>query len=238
VTWSRLRTLDLDGSDQTINLIEVDPSAGWDWQPHAHSGCQTVPDAADDIGAFAAINGGFFSSGCTSDVMVKEDGVLHSTNTLLDWEMRTIGWSSSGAPRFEWIDEDTDWPAVSNALGGYPSLVTDGLAHAEVYPGETVWSSTDWSAHPRTAVGVSTAGDLMMLTLDGRTRAGDGLTTPALADLMVDLGAQQAINLDGGGSTTMVIEDCWIGDVVNAPSDDGSSGHEGERAVSDGLYIR
>jgi exopolysaccharide biosynthesis protein len=55
---------------------------------------------------------------------------------------------------------------------------------------------------------------------------------------MVDLGAQQAINLDGGGSTTMVVEDCWIGDVVNAPSDDGTSGHEGERAVSDGLYIR
>ena len=78
----------------------------------------------------------------------------------------------------------------------------------------------------------------MMLTLDGRTSAGDGLTTPALAELMRDLGAAQAINLDGGGSTTMVIEDCWIDDVVNSPSDDGSAAHTGERAVSDGLYIR
>ena len=42
----------------------------------------------------------------------------------------------------------------------------------------------------------------------------------------------QALGLDGGGSTTMVVEDCWLNDVVNNPSDDGSAGHGGSRSVA------
>ena len=61
-----------------------------------------------------------------------------------------------------------------------------------------------------------------MVTLDGRTSAGDGMTTQALAELMRDLGANDAVNFDGGGSTTMAIEDCWINDVVSFSSDNGS----------------
>ena len=64
------------------------------------------------------------------------------------------------------------------------------------------------------------------------------MTSQALAELMSDLGATEALNLDGGGSTTMAIEDCWINDVVNSPSDNQSSDHSGSRAVGSGLYIR
>ena len=73
----------------------------------------------------------------------------------------------------------------------------------------------------------------MLVTVDGRTSAGDGMTTPQLAELMEDLGAVQALGLDGGGSTTMIVEDCWLDDVVNNPSDAG-----GARSVASGLYIR
>ena len=78
----------------------------------------------------------------------------------------------------------------------------------------------------------------LMLTLDGRTAAGHGMTKQALAELMRDLGATDAINFDGGGSTTMAIEDCWINDVVSFPSDNGSADHNGARSVGSGLYIR
>ena len=50
---------------------------------------------------------------------------------------------------------------------------------------------------------------------------------------MEDLGAVQALGLDGGGSTTMIVEDCWLDDIVNNPSDAG-----GARSVASGLYIR
>ena len=63
------------------------------------------------------------------------------------------------------------------------------------------------------------------ITVDGRTSAGQGLTTTDLASLMVDLGAVDAVNLDGGGSTTMSIFQCWLNDVVNHPSDNSSDDH-------------
>jgi len=82
------------------------------------------------------------------------------------------------------------------------------------------------------------AGELLLLTVDGRTSAGDGMTCDQTAQLLLDLGAVDAANLDGGGSTTMTVQDCWIGDVVNHPSDNGEPDHHGERAVSDGIYLR
>ena len=55
------------------------------------------------------------------------------------------------------------------------------------------------------------------------------MTLPELARLMIELGASDAINLDGGGSTTMVVE----GKVMNKPSD-----ATGERPVSDAIVVR
>jgi exopolysaccharide biosynthesis protein len=64
------------------------------------------------------------------------------------------------------------------------------------------------------------------------------MTTSELGQILLDLGVVNAANLDGGGSTTLVVKDCWIGDVVNHPSDNGSSDHHGARPVGSGLYIR
>ena len=75
------------------------------------------------------------------------------------------------------------------------------------------------------------------MTLDGRTSLGSGVTSSDMADLMDSLGAVDAIGLDGGGSTSMTIEDCWHNDVVNHPSDNHSNGHNTPRSVSDGVYI-
>ena len=136
--------------------------------------------------------------------LLKSDGVLHSTNNLNGFEQR-LGVEHAADLQLAWIDSGQDWSSVGNAMGGYPSLVSSGNAFAEVYPGEQVYSSTDWSAHPRTAVGKTASNELILVTVDGRTSAGQGLTTTDLASLMVDLGAVDAVNLDGGGSTTMSI---------------------------------
>ena len=127
---------------------------------------------------------------------------------------------------------------MDNAVGGYPSLLSAGPPVAEIYPGQEVWSSTDWSNHPRTGLGLNASGTLYMVTADGRTAMGDGMTTTAFGQLMSDLGAIDAIGLDGGGSTTMYIEDCWLNNIVNFPSDNQSADHFGSRIVSDGVYIK
>lgn len=64
----------------------------------------------------------------------------------------------------------------------------------------------------RTAVGISADGkEVMWVTVDGRTATHRGLTLDELADQMIRLGAHQAINMDGGGSTQMVTRDPFLG---------------------------
>ncbi|MFN7927338.1 MAG: phosphodiester glycosidase family protein [Blastocatellia bacterium] len=83
--------------------------------------------------------------------------------------------------------------------------------------------------HPRTAIGMRADGTLVLVTVDGRQpKKSVGVTIPELIQLMQEFGCVQAINLDGGGSTTMVIR----GKVVNSVSD-----ATGERAVSDALLV-
>src|SRR4029078_1813381 len=70
--------------------------------------------------------------------------------------------------------------------------------------------------HPRTAIGFSRdSSTLYLLAIDGRSEKSVGVTLVELANLMRKLGAWQAMNFDGGGSTTVVID----GAVVNSPSD-------------------
>ena len=83
--------------------------------------------------------------------------------------------------------------------------------------------------HPRTAVARLSDGRILFVTIDGRQPGvSHGLSLPTLAELLVRHGAAEAINLDGGGSTTLVINN----HVANKPPDP-----TGERPVSDVLLI-
>jgi exopolysaccharide biosynthesis protein len=83
--------------------------------------------------------------------------------------------------------------------------------------------------HPRTVVGASKNGTIWLITVDGRNpQVSIGMTFAELQRLAFDLKLYYALNLDGGGSTTMVVN----GAIVNHPSDPA-----GPRRVSDGLIV-
>jgi exopolysaccharide biosynthesis protein len=91
----------------------------------------------------------------------------------------------------------------------------------------------DRELHPRTAIGIDReTGQVLMLVVDGRQTFSRGYTMVELANLMQTLGAEDALNLDGGGSSTMLALDPIgrIG-VRNSPSDGF------ERRVGNGLEI-
>jgi hypothetical protein len=115
-------------------------------------------------------------------------------------------------------------------IGGWPRILRDGENVAgESATIEGTLSRNAEARHPRTAVGFSRdSSTLFVLTVDGRSENSGGMTLVELANLMRELGASQAMNFDGGGSTTMVVE----GKVVNHPSD-----KEGERAVGNSLLV-
>ncbi len=111
-------------------------------------------------------------------------------------------------------------------LGGGPVLLRGGETAADA--GEYA-ASFRLQRHPRTVVGARADGQLVLVTVDGRQPGlSVGMTIAELTALMAEFGCSEAINLDGGGSTTMVIR----GKVVNHPSDPG-----GERSVGDALLV-
>lgn len=118
----------------------------------------------------------------------------------------------------------------SMLIGGWPRILRDGENVAgDAATTEGTLSRNAEARHPRTAVGFSRdSATLIILTVDGRSENSGGMTLVELANVMRELGAWQAMNFDGGGSTTMVVD----GKVVNRPSD-----KEGERAVGNALLV-
>jgi hypothetical protein len=117
------------------------------------------------------------------------------------------------------------WSDVKDAIGGGPRLVTGGVPVFQA--GESFLSTQLLPRNPRTAVGQLANGRIVMVAVDGRSSWSAGVTNSQLARLMTDLGAQTAMALDAGGSTTMAFD----GEVLNNPSDGG------ERAVADSLMV-
>lgn len=116
------------------------------------------------------------------------------------------------------------WPNVVDTIGGNPTLIEAGRTIGANVDGtgEFFWR------HPRTGVGTTADGEILLVTVDGRDpKRSVGMTLREFADLFASLGATYALNLDGGGSTTTVVD----GRVVNTPSD----GYE--RPVSSALLV-
>ncbi|HZZ41442.1 MAG TPA: phosphodiester glycosidase family protein [Tepidisphaeraceae bacterium] len=89
--------------------------------------------------------------------------------------------------------------------------------------------------HPRTAVGIGNGGKtLFLVVVDGRTKTSKGMSLRELAEEFVKLGAEEAINLDGGGSSVLAIRDPGTHKMVilNHPSDGK------ERSVGDVLGVK
>jgi hypothetical protein len=113
-------------------------------------------------------------------------------------------------------------------IGGGPRLVRGGRSAGAPDPGIYPSGFAD-ARHPRTAVGVRADGRILLVTVDGRQpERSVGMTIAELAALLLELGAVEGVNMDGGGSTTMAVR----GRVVNSPSD-----LAGERPVGDALLV-
>ena len=117
------------------------------------------------------------------------------------------------------------WPDVGSSVGGQPLLVSDGRALPDP-------NCHDYfcDPNPRTGIGFTATGRILLVTVDGRQRGWSaGMTLYRFAREMISLGAVRAMNLDGGGSTTMWARGLGV---VNRPSDWG-----GERPISNAVVV-
>jgi hypothetical protein len=119
---------------------------------------------------------------------------------------------------------------LRTVVGGWPRIVTDGRNVAAAADStEGTFARFSAQRHPRSAIGISRdSTTILFVVVDGRRPWSVGMTLVELADQLLALGAYQAMNLDGGGSSTL-----WVrGSIVNYPSD-----AAGERSVGNALIV-
>ena len=153
--------------------------------------------------------------GCFKGALALNGGIVISAAPATDEATQLLTLTTGTPMRLHWT---LGWPNVFDAVGGSPMLLRDGSATP---------ICGYCARQPRTAVGVTGDGRILLVVVDGRSRRSIGVTLGQLRDIMRDLGAVTALNLDGGGSSEMVVD----GEVVNDPSD----GHE--RHITNAILV-
>jgi hypothetical protein len=207
-------------------------------QPGRRGGRATVTDLVGSRGVavVAAVNGDFF----TPEGLPLGPEVVNGVRRTGRERPALVARGGGSVP---WIGvtgvtdrvvPSTGWPLggvgpdAVQVVGGWPELLDGGRRVGDLLVGAN--PSFAASRHPRTAVGVNPSDrSLWFVVVDGRQ--GDystGMTLPELTGLLEAMGAEEALNLDGGGSSVLVVR----GRAVSHPSDD-----TGERAVANALLL-
>ena len=229
----------LFGSNQYLCVLEVAPGARFDIVPAEEGTLETTTALAARTGAVAAVNGSFFNmrKPYGSVNYLRVDGAevspnvlrgvrntrrtLQQTGAVATWEGSLYMLKGDVISRWERDIEAEDIVTTGPMLlvGGECEPVTkDGFNTAR---------------HPRTAVGRRADGTVVLVVADGRNELAAGLTMAELQQVMAALGCRDAINLDGGGSTAMVVR----GQVVNHPCDNKKFDAAGERRVANAIVV-
>lgn len=191
-----------------------------------------------------AVNGDFFLAKSTRDIEGKNTGYVRGKPSKpvgpavthgREWARTTttrpaFAIAERNAPSIITLPTSAPAPvSVLELIGGNPILLQGGQKLADT-------SLFATARHPRTAVGFNAARTrLVLLVVDGRQpNLSIGMTLSELADEMRSAGCNEALNLDGGGSTTLVLRNPATGQerIINSPSD------THERSVVDILGIK
>ena len=184
-------------------------------------------EMASENGAILAINGDYY--GAKESGYVIRNGVVYrdygssDTDVLCIYADGSFAITNSAEASAQALADAGVWQAFSFG----PGLLENG----EITVTEADEVGKAKASNPRTAIGQIGELHYVFVVSDGRTDQSEGLSLYELAAFMQGLGVKTAYNLDGGGSSTMVV----LGQVVNNPTTGGS--RTKERSVSDIVYI-
>ena len=235
-------TGNLFDANQYLCVLEVTPGARFDIVPAAEKTLATTSEIAAREGAIAAVNGSFFNMKAPygSVNYLRVDGEELAPNAYDAYENEHGGRSTRQTG------------AVATFKGGLYVLKGDVIARWEqdieaedvvttgpmlLIGGEAepiVVNDFNTRRNPRTAAGRRSDGTVLLVVADGRNKEAAGLTMRELQQVMAALGCVDAVNLDGGGSTAMVVR----GEVVNHPSDNRRFDAAGERPVANAIVVK
>jgi len=239
ITWKHYVYDSLHHTPQSINVLEInlaetDYEMGFAFLNDAR---KTTDELAAEANAFAAINGTFFNMAQGGSVcyLKVDDTVRNYSQPDLRSYIHNGAISIDSVGKLHIISRpDNDWTELNyfrDVMSSGPLLIKDG----EMCAFEK--DKFNENRHPRTGIGINQEGHIIMVTVDGRNKRASGMSIPEFASFMKYLRCNHALNLDGGGSTTMYIQGQHTNGIVNYPSDNKTFDHQGQRTVSNIVLI-
>lgn len=241
LTHKQAQIKGLFNSVQSINLIEIPRASKRKIGIAGNEGMKRTSQQATEKGAVAAINGTYYNMKEGNSVCFYKIGdTVIDTTTDGEFKSRVNGAIREKRGKIEIIEwskpiEQSYKKSKGTVLASGPIMLENG-------------KRSDWSAcsksfietrHPRSAIYTKGDGTVVFITVDGRSAGNaDGMSIPELAYLVKILGGDDAINLDGGGSTTLWLKGAPDNGVLNYPTDNKLFDHAGERSVSNIFYVK
>lgn len=191
---------------------------------------ETTSEIAEHNNAIAAINGGAFidktsvewtGTGAFPDGIVISNGKVIWDSIPDGTKTDLFGITNKGVLIVgKYSENELKNLNVEEALSFGPTLIING---------KKTNITIDGGIAPRTAIGQKKDGSIILMVIDGRSLTSLGATYTEVQDIMYKLGAINAINLDGGKSTTMYFD----GDIINSPSNS-----MGERTIPTAVIVK
>lgn len=241
LTHKQAQIKGLFNSVQFINLIEIPRASKRKIGIAGNEGMKRTSQQAAEKGAVAAINGTYYNMKEGNSVCFYKIGdTVIDTTTDGEFKSRVNGAIREKRGKIEIIEwskpiEQSYKKSKGTVLASGPIMLENG-------------KMSDWSAcsksfietrHPRSAIYTKDDNTVVFITVDGRSADNaDGMSIPELAYLVKILGGDDAINLDGGGSTTLWLKGAPDNGVLNYPTDNKLFDHAGERSVSNIFYVK
>jgi exopolysaccharide biosynthesis protein len=239
--WKSAHTILNDSIPQNLNLLIVNTRKRAVALYYEAGKNSVLSRQSVKSGALAAVNAGFFNIRDGGSVTyIRSGGLITDSDTAKIWRRNSNMTGSflvdnagnvfiERAHPNSWYDTHQDFNEV---------LVTGPLLVSGKKRMQLPLTPLVVNKHPRTVVGKKGNRKIVIVTIDGRTDQAAGMTLNEVSELMQLFHCKDAVNLDGGGSTTMWISGKPFNGVVNMPSDNKKFDHNGERAVSDILIIK
>lgn len=233
----------LFNSNQNVSILEIKQKKDLSFDLGYDSRIlYKTSDFGKQNNALAALNGTFFdiANGGSVDY-IRADGIVINENRLGKSGIRAGHQQSAlvfnkGKLSIEKWNGKQDW---EQSLEGEDIMVSGPLLilNRDVEKLDTA-NTFNKTRHPRTAVAISKNKRVLLITVDGRNENSAGMSLFELTKLMHWLNADNAINLDGGGSTALWIKNYMETGLVNFPSDNRKWDHEGERKVANVVLLK
>ncbi len=223
--------------NQVIHVVTVNPATYRAALVKANHGTgrATVQEIAKQSNANIAINAGFFKISLDKTKDGQPSGTLIIKGKVYQVKnyKQALVVITDGRLTITQANPKKIATPISSIVSGIPMLIKNGKISQDI-TGKT--SNFYLSRHARTAMGVRADGHIVIVIAEQGINKTNGLTLPALANLMQSLKCQYAINLDGGGSSTLYLDgkimNITIGDM------DEANGLRVMRPVSDAIVFK